>query len=171
MKLVVGDGAGIKIRKRDDNDAEIEYFVSKDRLNEKGLLEAITPTNDVKNINFVAPEFLDGTVDRRVNSNTESPQTPPTGWPYFWDLAKYALPRKTRERVYEPAHHELLEDLEESKKYKSKVARIGLALCFSFRTTLLFLDCWRALLTDKSFHLLIEVMPTAITEWWTRPRF
>lgn len=93
-------------------------------------------------------------------------------WPRIWDLAQYFLPKKIRERVYEPAHQEMLEDyLESQEKCDTRLSKQWINLCFVFRGTILLLDCWRALMTDKSIRLLLKLLPSQIREWWTSPRF
>lgn len=69
------------------------------------------------------------------------------GWPRFWELFGFLLPRKTREKVYDEIRNELLEDYYYTrKKYRTKWARRWLTLCFTFRTFLVIGDCWRVLL-------------------------
>ncbi|WP_417378171.1 hypothetical protein [Gimesia sp.] len=117
---------------------------------------AISQLNNIKNL---ADAF----------QTTSKKLTP--GWPRFWEMGQYLLPKKTRERVYTPAHQELTEDYIKTRKIRSKWARRWLNLCFTFRTLLLITDCWRALLTDKSFQMLLKLVPVPFREWWSRPRF
>src|SRR6266545_2161218 len=58
--------------------------------------------------------------------------------PRFWRLFSYLLPRKTRERVFEPAYQELLEDyLTTHGKYRTKWAKRWLTFCYTFRTVVM----------------------------------
>lgn len=90
------------------------------------------------------------------------------GWPRFWDLFRYLLPKKTQESLYDPAHAELLEDYLTSKRYRSKWAKRWINFCFSFRTILLILDCWRVLLIEKSTGFLLLFLPSELREWISR---
>jgi len=88
-------------------------------------------------------------------------------WPDTWDLFSYFLPKKTRERVFEPAREDLLKQYRKSnRKYKNKAARLILNLAWSFRFAILVADCWRALLTDKAFGLLLNAVPEPVKQWW-----
>jgi hypothetical protein len=79
------------------------------------------------------------------------------GWPRFWELFGYCLPKKPRERVYEPGRNELLEDyLETRGRYRTAWSRRWLCFCFTFRTVLLVVDCWRALVTDKAVGIILQ---------------
>lgn len=87
------------------------------------------------------------------------PEIPLPGWPRFWELFGFCLPRKTRDKVYEPCHVELLEDYQLARKYRTKWARRWLTVCFTFRTTVLIADCWRVLLKDGAVKILLGFIP------------
>jgi hypothetical protein len=108
-----------------------------------------------------------------VSKKGKKPQPTPTqsgrGFPRFWNLFAYLLPRKVRERVYEPAHQELLEDyLTARKKYRTKWSRRWLTFCFTFRTVLMVLDSFRAMLGDHVVDFLVRLLPEALRQWWVR---
>ncbi|WP_417378175.1 hypothetical protein [Gimesia sp.] len=83
------------------------------------------------------------------------------GWPRFWALGRFLLPKSTRERVYAPAHTELLEDYIESKRDRTKWAKRWLNFYFTFRTLFLISDCWRCYISTK-------IIPLWLYYWWTR---
>lgn len=92
-------------------------------------------------------------------------------WPDTWELFSYFLPKKTRERVFEPACEDLLKQYRKAnRKYKNKAARFVLNLAWSFRFALLVADCWRSLVTDKTVDMLLSTIPDPVKQWW-RPRF
>lgn len=112
-----------------------------------------------------------GSMEKLDNNKPHKLKSLP-GWPRFWELGQYLLPKKTRKRIYEPAHQELLEDhILIKKRYRTKWAKRWLNFCFAFRTLLLFSDCWRALLANKAFQMLLKLVPVPIREWWSSPRF
>lgn len=89
------------------------------------------------------------------------------GWPRFWELFQYILPKRIREKVYEPGHNELLDDyLLTRRKFRTWFARAWLNFCFTLRTLLLILDCWRVLLAEKSIGFLWMGVPERVKQWW-----
>ena len=90
----------------------------------------------------------------------------PFNWPRLWELLSFLLPRKTRERVFEPCRNELLEDFQRAKKYKGKWETRWLWFCFTLRTALLVLDCWRAVVAEKALSLALKGVPEAVKRWW-----
>jgi len=149
----------------------------------KGLLdhaESTVPSN------LEVPDFADKMVEaliwmegRLLSAYIESPvpvtrepksvsaNTRVFGWTRFWELFKYLLPHKTREKVYEPARNELMQDYLETRKEKSKVVRAWLNFCFTFRTVLLVADCWRCLIAQTALGWLLKSVPEPIRRWWT----
>jgi hypothetical protein len=88
-------------------------------------------------------------------------------FPRWWRLFSYVLTRKTRDRVFEPAYQELLEDyLTTRGKYRTKWAKRWLTFSYTFRTCLIVLDCLRAMLADKAIALLARVVPEPLKRWW-----
>jgi hypothetical protein len=75
---------------------------------------------------------------QEIRSDTSG--SPTAGrFPRVWSLFAYLLPRAVRERVYEPAHQELLEDyLTARRSYRTKRARRWLTLCFTVRTAVMW---------------------------------
>ncbi len=74
------------------------------------------------------------------------------GFPRFWSLFGYLLPRETRVRVFDPRQQELLEDYTLARRsYRTIWARRWLVFCFTFRTALMVLECFRAMAVDKMF--------------------
>jgi hypothetical protein len=106
---------------------------------------------------------------RPIDAKTQgAPQAidAPGGLPRFWRLFSYLLPRKTRDRVFEPNYQELLEDYLTRGKYRTKWAKRWLAFCFTFRTILMVLGCFRAMLADKAIALLARLVPEPLKRWW-----
>jgi hypothetical protein len=87
-------------------------------------------------------------------------------FPRMWDLFSYLLPRQTRERVFEPARQELLEDYLTSSSYRTPWARRWLTLCFTFRTALMVADCIRVMLISPVGLFLLWLVPTVVRRWW-----
>ena len=88
-------------------------------------------------------------------------------FPRFWELFAFILPRKTRERVYDPCHQELLADyLLTRRKYRTKWAKRWLSLCFTFRTFLLVAECIRVMLADKAIRFIGRSIPSVVKKWW-----
>jgi hypothetical protein len=85
----------------------------------------------------------------------------------FLDLFSYLLPRKTRERVFEPAREELLEDyLTSYSHYRTLWARRWLTFCFTFRTAWMVADCIRVMLISPLGRFLLLLIPAAVRRWW-----
>ena len=89
------------------------------------------------------------------------------GFPRVWALLGFLLGRRDRERIYEPAHNELLEDYVVAKRsYRTPWARRWLTFCFTLRTVLLLAACVRALLGGKVCTFLMTFLPARLKEWW-----
>ena len=117
------------------------------------------PPEPLKNQIFsaLARELLDFSQRNRAKIN----------WPDTWDLFSHFLPKKAREDVFEPAQQDMLKQLRKAKrKYKHWAARLIVGLAFTFRFLVLVVDCWRALLTDKAFAILLRGVPEPIKRWW-----
>lgn len=87
-----------------------------------------------------------------------APANPPSksGWRLVWGLLGYCVPRKTREKIYTPAHNDLLLDFLETRQYCTKWSRRWLQFCFTFQTVVLMLACWRELTTSGVLNLIPE---------------
>jgi hypothetical protein len=72
------------------------------------------------------------------------------------------MPRRLRQRVFEPASQDFLLDIAEAHLYRGKWTRRWLALCFAFQCLLMVLDCTRALVLDK----LAWLLPEHVRRWW-----
>ena len=85
----------------------------------------------------------------------------------FWRYFAFVLPHKTRERVFDPAHEELLEDYLLTRRLRGKWARRWWTFCFTVRTALMILDCFRAMLADRAFQLIVWLIRAAVNGWRT----
>ena len=115
------------------------------------------------------PTVLVGVATRLVLdgwSRFSRPLHPGANWPRLWELLGFMLPKKIREKVYEPGQNELLADFLRARAYRTKWARRWLCVCFTFRTVLLVADCWRAMLADKTWSLLLRPIPDRVKRWW-----
>ena len=83
-----------------------------------------------------------------------------------WKNFSYLLPRKTRERVFEPAYQDLFADHLETRRKRGKWFRRWLTFCFVFRTVLMVGDCFRALLADRGLRFLTSLLPEPLKRWW-----
>ncbi len=73
-------------------------------------------------------------------------------FPCFWKLFSFILGEKTRTRVFEPAHEDMLEQYYRAKRtYRTKPARLWLAIAFTVRTIVMVLECLRASAIDRAF--------------------
>jgi hypothetical protein len=79
-------------------------------------------------------------------------------FPRLWSLLPFALSRKTRERVYEPAHQELLEDYIRACSLKGgRGLKRWLIICFTIRSIVMVGQCIAASMGDKGLRLLKRV--------------
>ena len=70
------------------------------------------------NISFLAIPFMDA-IQNRLPC-----------WPRFWEIFRYILPKRIREKVYEPGHNELFDDyLLTRRRFRTKLARVCLNFC------------------------------------------
>jgi len=90
-----------------------------------------------------------------------------TGFPRFWELFGFLLSRRTRERIFEPAYHDLLSRymLSRQKRFRTPWARRWLNFCFTFRTLLLVLQCCKVTFCGGALAVLLFLVPPAVKEW------
>jgi hypothetical protein len=90
-------------------------------------------------------------------------------FPRLWNLSAYILDHKTREKIYQPAAEELIEDfLESRRKYRTPWARRWLTLCFTLRTLFLFSACFRNMVGTAALNFLVGWLPAPIREAFRR---
>src|SRR5206468_1201 len=86
----------------------------------------------------------------KLRTSPVIPRNKAFGFPRFWSLFAFLLPREVRERVYEPAHQELLEEYTLSRRlYRTKWARRWLTFCFTVRTAMLWTESLRVMACSK----------------------
>jgi len=64
-------------------------------------------------------------------------------FPRFWGLFSFVLCHETRERVFEPAYQDLLEDFAVAKRERGRWARRWICFAFGVRTMFMVIDCIR----------------------------
>ena len=91
---------------------------------------------------------------------------PRVDFPRIWLLFSFALTKQARERVFEPACNDMLEQYMLSRRYRTRLARAWLTFAFTVRTMLMVLDCLRAMAGDRAVHWLARVVPNPVKRWW-----
>jgi hypothetical protein len=95
-----------------------------------------------------------------------------TGWPRLWELLGYALPRRTRERLFAPSFADLMRDYMTTRqaKYQTRGARLWLNTCFTIHTGGLILLCIGIAIRSAAIVTLLLLIPQGIRErvwdWW-----
>lgn len=91
-------------------------------------------------------------------------------WQRFWYLIGFAMPSRIRGDLYDPAIEDLKQDLIESRRFRTKWSRRWLNFCFSVRTVVLFLDCYRCWISvgvGKTLEqILLKAIPLRWRDWW-----
>jgi hypothetical protein len=106
-------------------------------------------------------------VPRQLLQNQAAPRTSSgSSFLSLWEFFPYLLPHRVRERVFEPAHQEMLEDYLLTKRIRGRWARRWLSFCFTFRTALMVFDCLRAMAADRGIRLLLRLVPNPVKRWW-----
>jgi hypothetical protein len=91
----------------------------------------------------------------KISAHRAMPAISPPSFPRIWALFAYLLPREIRERVYEPAHQELLEDyLEARRRFRTKGACRWLTFCFTVRTAMMWAESLRVMACSKGAKAL-----------------
>ena len=145
---------------------ELEYIDWNDLSPEKRSLAA-SAVRDLWGVRGDGDEVKVGLAEADVrhthrkgeSSSRYTHKTRLLGWPRFWELFGFCLPRKICEEVDEPGRNELLEDYFLARKYRTKWARRWLTFCFTFRTVLLVADCWRVLLKNGAVKIILGFVP------------
>jgi len=115
------------------------------------------------NIWFYPTYLILAVAGKIVNNNSDvviktwrwSARDKSPGFPRLWSLFPYLLPREVRERVYEPAHQELLEDYTLAyRKYRTKWSRRWLSFCFTVRTAMMWAESLRVMACSKGAKAL-----------------
>lgn len=90
-------------------------------------------------------------------------------FPRVWELLKFAMGAKARERYFEPAYNDLLADHLESRlpKYQTPLARRWIQCCFAVRTAGLVVQCMAVGLRGAVGAVVVPVaLRELIREWW-----
>ena len=90
------------------------------------------------------------------------------GFPLFWQLFGFALAKKTRDQVFEPAYQDLLAQYLRSRQFSGKWARRWLILCFTWRTIGLVVTCFKVASVSIIAAAFWRVMPNGWKEWLLR---
>lgn len=103
-------------------------------------------------------------------SSTVQPNQLSEGFPRIWSLFPFLLPHSVRERVYEPALNELLEDyLLLRGTRQASWDRRWLCFCFSVRTAVLVAQCLKAAGGDKAWRaarwVIAAIVGKRAAEW------
>jgi hypothetical protein len=85
-------------------------------------------------------------------------------FPRVWDLLRFCIGSKNRERLFIPAYNDLLADYLESQlpKYQTPLARRWIQCCFGVRTAWLVAQCMAVGLRGAVASV---VVPVALREW------
>jgi hypothetical protein len=108
-------------------------------------------------------QALDAELRGTAAIETEADQT---GFPRFWALFPCILSRQVRERIYHPAHQDLLQTyLATRGRYRTKWARRWLVFCFTVRTAAMVVDCIAVSCKGKLARLLFALLPPLVKHW------
>lgn len=91
------------------------------------------------------------------------------GFPRFWELLKFLLGSKNRERLFAPAYNDLLADHLESQlpKYQTTWTRRWIRCCFAIRTAGLVVQCMAVGLRGAAAGVVVPVaVREAVMKWW-----
>jgi hypothetical protein len=106
-------------------------------------------------LSFASYVFWDSISGFRINLFPRSSKPVMPSFPRSWSLFAFLLPREVRERVYEPAHQELLEDYTLARRsYRTKQARRWLTFCFTVRTAMMWAESLRVMACSKGAKAL-----------------
>jgi hypothetical protein len=95
----------------------------------------------------------------------EEGRLPRNGFPRWWRLFSFILPRDFRLRVFEPLFQELLEDYAEARSCRTKWGCRWLALCFSWKTVRMVLSCLHEMVKDRTVAWLLRWIPEPLKKW------
>jgi hypothetical protein len=103
---------------------------------------------------------------RLTDSGAIPESTALVGFPRFWELFGFILPRQTRELVFTPAYHDLLADhlLAQQHRFQSRHARWWIRFCFTLRSGCLAFECLAVALKRKGWVLILFLVPPGIRE-------
>jgi hypothetical protein len=94
-----------------------------------------------------------------LESTVAEPLPGEAGFPRFWEILAYLLPRDSRQRVYEPARAELLEDYLLSRSCRRGWwSRLAVDAVFLVRTLLLAGECGRVLFASRVVQFWLWVV-------------
>lgn len=88
-------------------------------------------------------------------------------FPAWWELFRYVLPKNVETQVFDPTYNDLLADyLSASHHFKHGGRRKWLTFCFGFRTIVMFLECLRVFVTDRTIGHLTRLGPHFLKSAW-----
>jgi hypothetical protein len=93
---------------------------------------------------------LNGSTAHSVNRTPAAKTSRPcVVLPRLWALFPFILPRNVRERVYEPAHQEVLEEYIKARKYRTKWAGRWITFAFTIKTIRMVCQSLNACIGDQ----------------------
>jgi hypothetical protein len=105
------------------------------------------------------PDFISvSPTNLEAVEQTSQPANQEAGFPQFWGIFPFILPKSIRISAYEPSHEELLEDYYNARQYKTKWAQRWLTVCFTIRTISVVLICFRVWGVGKVMKPLIAII-------------
>lgn len=87
-------------------------------------------------------------------------------WPRIWSLLRFSFSREIKERIFDPAVGELMEDYVQASRFRTTAARRWLTFCFAIRTVLLVLDCLRVVAMSRTVQFVWRLTPEPIRRWF-----
>jgi hypothetical protein len=88
-----------------------------------------------------------------------------SGFPLLWELFGFALRRRTRERIFEPAYQDMFAQHLKARQFTGKWERRWLNFCFALRTIGLVLSCWRIATWTAAITIAFRLIPANVKEW------
>jgi hypothetical protein len=93
-------------------------------------------------------------------------------FPRYWELLGFVMSKRTRERIFEPAYLDLMQ--QHAKAMEERFNRpwilVWLNFCFALRSILLVAECWRVAGFTVAIGFVLKCLPAglkdAIRELW-----
>lgn len=95
------------------------------------------------------------------------PQPPSLRFLQFWELFRFALSRKVREKVFEPLFEEFKEDFLLAQSYTGKWETRWIKFWFTCKTAAMIVGCFRVMVSTKSAQLLWGLVPEPIRKFFS----
>ena len=154
-------------------DSRVVPWVSKrlrqrrDGVSDLELAELVSDAMRLFSSQFFTPAPLTQKIARNIARRKKRKMELFRRFPIWWELFRYALPKKAEREVFDNTYNDLMADyLRAGQHFKHPGRKRWLTFCFGLRTVLMFLECLRTFVQDRTIGHLSRLAPRFVARLW-----